>query len=109
MGHRRGLSRTEMLCDIRDMTEIPFPRMDKYPLEVIELLHTACMAARQVQRDKVLPRVRAACALIELGDQRLMAQDGPCGNQPPKMDVKEWHTMYVHLDLARAALETEGI
>ena len=45
--------------------------------------------------------VNAACAIIELGDQRLRASDGPAGGQPPDLSLAEWRRLYVTLDNAR--------
>jgi len=38
-----------------------------------------------------------ARAIIELGDQRLLAADGPCGGLPPDLTLAEWRDLYVTL------------
>jgi hypothetical protein len=45
--------------------------------------------------------IAAACAIIETGDQRLLAGDGPAGGQPPELSLAEWKEMYDALDRAR--------
>lgn len=45
--------------------------------------------------------INEACAIIELGDQRLLAGDGPAGGRPPEISLEEWRRMYVVLDRAR--------
>lgn len=50
----------------------------------------------------LLTAINRACAIIEMGDQRLMAADGPCGNQPPSLTLDEWRELYVTLDEARS-------
>lgn len=42
-----------------------------------------------------------ACAIIETGDQRLLASDGPAGGRPPALTLAEWRKLYVLLDRAR--------
>jgi hypothetical protein len=50
--------------------------------------------------------VNEACALIELGDQRLLAGDGPAGGRPPELSLEEWRRLYVTLDRARKTRAT---
>lgn len=45
--------------------------------------------------------IQEACGIIELGDQRLLASDGPAGNQPPDLSLAEWRRLYGILDGAR--------
>lgn len=45
--------------------------------------------------------VELACAMIERGDDRLLAADGPCGNRPPDLTLDEWRDMYRALYAAR--------
>ena len=45
--------------------------------------------------------IRVACEIIELGDQRLLAGDGPAGVQPPQLSLDEWRRMYRALDATR--------
>ena len=47
--------------------------------------------------------INRACEIIELGDHRLLASDGPAGNQPPDLSLAEWRELYATLDAARAA------
>lgn len=49
----------------------------------------------------VLAAVEHACTLIELGDRRLLAADGPCGNQPPQLSLGEWRQLYHTLNRVR--------
>lgn len=49
----------------------------------------------------LLAAINKACGIIELGDQRLLAGDGPAGGQPPELSLAEWRTLYVTLDKAR--------
>lgn len=42
-----------------------------------------------------------ACGMIEAGDDRLLASDGPAGGQPPDLTLAEWRTLYQLLDAAR--------
>lgn len=52
-------------------------------------------------RDALLRAINQACAIIEMGDQRLLASDGPAGNQPPDLTLAEWCQLYTTLDDAR--------
>lgn len=45
--------------------------------------------------------IESACAIIETGDNRLLASDGPAGNQPPAISLGEWRQMYETLNKAR--------
>lgn len=45
-----------------------------------------------------------ACEIVEMGDQRLLASDGPAGNQPPDLSLSEWRELYVAISTAREAL-----
>lgn len=47
--------------------------------------------------------VNRACDIIERGDRRLLASDGPAGNQPPDISLAEWRTLYRVLNTAREA------
>ncbi len=58
--------------------------------------------------DAVLSAINKACAIIETGDQRLMASDGPINNQPPDISLTEWREMYVTLDTARRGVKNGG-
>lgn len=60
-------------------------------------------------RSRIAALVKAideACGIIELGDQRLLASDGPAGGRPPEISLEEWRRMYVVLDRARKAGKT---
>lgn len=37
---------------------------------------------------------RIVMRLLEIGDARLMALDGPCGNQLPDLSPQEWGRVY---------------
>ena len=45
--------------------------------------------------------INKACGIIEMGDQRLLASDGPAGGRPPELSLAEWRELYVTLDNAR--------
>lgn len=45
-----------------------------------------------------------AAGIIEVGDQRLLAYDGPAGNLPPDISLAEWRRLYVCIQDARKAL-----
>ena len=45
--------------------------------------------------------INKACAIIERGDLRLLASDGPAGGQPPELSLAEWRDLYATLDAAR--------
>jgi hypothetical protein len=49
---------------------------------------------------EVVEALERACGIIETGDRRLMASDGPAGGQPPDISLREWRTMYVTLSRA---------
>ena len=57
------------------------------------------------QKDRKIRSLRGAidkaCSIIELGDQRLLAGDGPAGGLPPDLSLAEWKLMYTVLDKAR--------
>jgi hypothetical protein len=80
MGHVRYLLRAS---DVRVSASI-----------MADLAWAVCRASR-------LDVLDVACALIELGDQRLLASDGPAGGQPPDLSLEEWRTLYKMLDRAR--------
>lgn len=61
----------------------------------------ALASPRATPEKPLLDAINKACAIIELGDQRLLASDGPAGGQPPDLTLKEWRTLYVTLDNAR--------
>lgn len=47
--------------------------------------------------------------LLELGDDRLLAADGPCGGQKPDLTPKEWGKVYrACKTIAREAQRAEG-
>lgn len=50
---------------------------------------------------RLLTAVDKACVIIETGDQRLLASDGPVTNQPPELSLIEWRELYTALDKAR--------
>lgn len=57
---------------------------------------------KPAEREAYLRRaIQRACEIIEMGDQRLLAQDGPCGNQPPQLSLAEWRDLYRILDSTR--------
>jgi hypothetical protein len=45
--------------------------------------------------------IERACAIIERGDDRLLAYDGPAGELPPALSLEEWHELYATLRAAR--------
>ena len=51
--------------------------------------------------EQLLAAIDAACAIIETGDNRLLASDGPAGGQPPDLSLTEWRTLYRTLNKAR--------
>ena len=53
--------------------------------------------------------VNTACQIIEVGDQRLLASDGPAGGQPPDISLDEWVAMYRALSAARAGAPRPGV
>ena len=57
------------------------------------------------RQDVTVARLRRAidraCFIIETGDQRLLAADGPAGNQPPDLRLDEWRELYRILDSTR--------
>lgn len=61
---------------------------------------------RKTNRDapdasQLLKAINIACEIIELGDERLLASDGPAGGQPPDLTLAEWGTLYATLNGAR--------
>jgi hypothetical protein len=46
--------------------------------------------------------VSDACGIIEIGDQRLLASDGPVNNMPPEITLAEWKEMYSVLNGTRS-------
>lgn len=49
-------------------------------------------------------KVARAAEIVETGDSRLMAVDGPCGGLPPDITLKEWREMYLCMSAALAQL-----
>ncbi len=50
---------------------------------------------------KLEEAIAEACGIIEVGDQRLLASDGPAGNQPPELSLREWRRLYRVLNATR--------
>jgi len=48
----------------------------------------------------MLKAINKACGIIEVGDQRLLAVDGPVDGLPA-LTIDEWRELYVTLDRAR--------
>lgn len=51
--------------------------------------------------------LNAACGIIEIGDQRLLASDGPVNGRPPELSLAEWRKLYRTLDTARSKPSTK--
>ena len=49
--------------------------------------------------------LRQAAGIIETGDQRLLASDGPAGGQPPDITLREWRKLYRNITQAVRLLE----
>lgn len=47
--------------------------------------------------------IRIACGIIEVGDQRLLASDGPLNGQPPDISLAEWRRLYQVLNRTRSS------
>lgn len=56
---------------------------------------------------KALTKLTRAAEIIEVGDQRLMAGDGPCGGMPPDISLTEWREMYLCIVAAIKVLRDE--
>ena len=56
-------------------------------------------ARRRIEMGEAIDR---ACKIIERGDDRLLASDGPCGGQPPAITLDEWRELYRVLDRERS-------
>lgn len=56
-------------------------------------------------RTELVKALRRCVDIIELGDQRLLASDGPAGGQPPDITLAEWRELYVKLTKALAAAD----
>lgn len=54
-----------------------------------------------MKRDRVAVLLTEAAEIIELGDQRLLAGDGPAGNLPPDISLAEWRRLYDCIQEAR--------
>lgn len=76
---------------------------DVYGFEVIVRLVEA-----QSPEATMRKAIEKACTIIEMGDQRLTALDGPCGNLPPVLSLAEWRELYVTLDEARKRKRSGG-
>jgi hypothetical protein len=46
------------------------------------------------QRDALKRDARIVRDYLDIGDQRLLASDGPCGNQLPDLTPQEWGEVY---------------
>ena len=57
---------------------------------------------------KALKLLDEAAGIIEVGDQRLLAGDGPAGSLPPDISLAEWRRLYVCVTKARAELRSEA-
>lgn len=53
----------------------------------------------------ILEALNKACDIIETGDQRLLASDGPINGLPPDISLSEWRELYVTLDNARKRIK----
>lgn len=55
-----------------------------------------------MNRERVAALLAEAVGIIEVGDQRLLASDGPVNGQPPDISLAEWRRLYCCiLDAAR--------
>ena len=52
--------------------------------------------------------IARACQIIETGDDRLLASDGPAGGRPPDITLAEWRELYQALEQMRSLLRMEG-
>ena len=43
---------------------------------------------------RILAAANTVCDLLEIGDLRLLASDGPAGNQIPYLNPQEWGRVY---------------
>lgn len=62
-----------------------------------------CLVERSEIR-AILLSIDEAKHIIETGDQRLLASDGPVGNQPPDISLDEWRAMYLQIERAHKTL-----
>lgn len=58
-----------------------------------------CLVERAEIR-AIMLSIDEAKHIIETGDQRLLASDGPAGNQPPDISLDEWRAMYLQIERA---------
>lgn len=103
---RRSMSRDEMKCKSCGC------------FSSAQYCHTCTVTASKDGRIAELRgRLAAIADIIETGDQRLLAHDGPCGGLPPDIRLIEWRWMYLLAtgeanDLAEASrlthTESEG-
>lgn len=61
------------------------------------------VAEHESRATALLAAITKACGIIETGDERLLADDGPVGARPPDLSLAEWRQLYVILDDARKA------
>lgn len=62
------------------------------------------MSETKLTASCVVEQLRRACEIIETGDQRLLASDGPAGGRPPDISLDEWRELYLCVKGARNAL-----
>lgn len=58
--------------------------------KVIGCVGHDCAACKRIQND-----AETVHSMLEMGDLRLQAQDGPCGGQLPELSIKEWRKVYL--------------
>lgn len=80
-------------------TEQTMHRAWRKRAEEVELEFTT-VCSKLVEWDAT---IRSAVELIELGDQRLLAADGPAGKQAPDLSLAEWRKLYLLLTSAAVA------
>ena len=76
------------------------------PLEYVVLALAPLPAERG--REEAQHLLDLAIGIIETGDQRLLAADGPANGLPPDITLKEWRKLYTSLVKARAALSPDA-
>ena len=95
-------------CDIEARSGRPkpdFEELDRLRAENVELRHDIerhLAIASEYAEDAEL-----VCQMLELGDQRLLASDGPAGGQLPELSPKEWGKVYRACKRIAARKETK--
>lgn len=64
---------------------------------IVQLREAGWILLERHDLHSLIAYMERAQTIIETGDQRLLANDGPAGNQPPDISLAEWKDIYKNI------------